>query len=176
MKDRSGMIWVATILGRLYRIDPVTDSVEHFVHDRFDSNSLSNDRTNNLYEDPSGRVWFGAVNVINRWNPTNRTFTRYPNPAFPEANAARVIGPDRKGRLWVSYGNGQLAMFDASSGQFVNFDASDGVCGYVFDMENLEDGKVLLSGSGGLNIFDPDSVLNVHRTEPPLVFTRMRHQ
>ncbi len=173
MKDRSGMIWVATILDGLYRIDPVTDSVEHFVHDRFDPNSLSNDRTNNLYEDPSGRVWFGAVNVINRWNPTNRTFTRYPNPAFPESNAARVIGPDRKGRLWVSYGNGQLAMFDPSSGQFVNFDGSDGVCGYVFDMENLDDGKVLLSGSGGLNIFDPDSVLNVHRTEPPLVFTRM---
>ena len=42
-------------------------------------------------------------------------------------------------------------MFDASSGQFVNFDASDGVCGYVFDMENLDDGKLLLSGSGGLN-------------------------
>ena len=143
------------------------------MHDRSDPNSLSNDRTNNLYEDPSGRIWFGAVNVINLWNPTSRTFTRYPNPAFPEANRAGVIGSDRKGRLWVSYSDGQLAMFDPSTGLFVNFDASDGVCGGVIDMENLDDGKVLLSGSGGLNIFDPDSVLNIHRAPPPLVITRM---
>jgi signal transduction histidine kinase/DNA-binding NarL/FixJ family response regulator len=173
IKDSHGQIWVATILDGLYRIDPATDSVEHFVHDRSNPNSLSNDRTNNLYEDRSGRIWFGAVNVINLWNPTTRTFTRYPNPAFPEANAAHVIGSDRKGRLWVSYGDGQLSMLDASTGLFVNFDVSDGVCGYVVDMENLDDGKVLLSGSSGLNIFDPDSVLRNHRAAPPLVITRM---
>jgi signal transduction histidine kinase/ligand-binding sensor domain-containing protein/DNA-binding response OmpR family regulator len=173
LKDRHGKIWVATILDGLYHIDPSTDSVEHFVHDRSNPNSLSNDRTNNLYEDPSGTVWFGAVNVINRWNPTTRTFTRYPNPAFPEANAAHVVGSDRKGRLWVSYGAGELSMLDASTGLFVNFDVSDGVCGYVVDMENLDDGKVLLSGSSGVNIFDPDSVLRNHRAAPPLVITRM---
>ncbi len=173
IKDRQGNIWVATILDGLYHIDPASDSVEHFVHDRSNPNSLSNDRTNNLYEDPSGRIWFGAVSVINLWNPMSRTFTRYPNPEFPEVNAARVIGSDRKGRLWVSYSDGQLSTLDASTGQFVNFDVSDGVCGYAVDMENLDDGKVLLSGSSGLNIFDPDSVLRNHRAAPPLVISRM---
>ena len=173
MKDRHGNIWVATILDGLYRIDPAIDSVEHFVHDEADPHSLSNDRTNNLFEDPQGRIWFGAVNVLNLWNPTSRTFTRYPNPAFPEANRSSVIGSDRKGRLWASYSDGQLAMFDPSTALFVNFDASDGVCGGVIDMENLDDGKVLLSGWGGLNIFDPDSVLNIHRASPLLMITRM---
>jgi signal transduction histidine kinase/DNA-binding response OmpR family regulator/ligand-binding sensor domain-containing protein len=173
LRDRHGNIWVATILDGLYHIVPSTDSVEHFVYDRSDSNSLSNDRTNNLYEDPSGRIWFGAVNVINRWNPSTRTFTRYPNSAFPEANGARIVGSDRNGRFWTSYGDGPLAVLDPRTGLFVNFDASDGVCGYVFDMENLDDGKVLLSGSRGLNIFDPDSVMRVRRAAPPFVFTRM---
>ena len=173
LKDRHGRIWVATIFAGLYRIDPAIDSVEHFVHDEADPHSLSNDRTNNLFEDPQGRIWFGAVNVINLWNPSSRTFSRYPNPAFPEANRASVIGSDRKGRLWVSYSDGQLAMFDPSTALFVNFDASDGVCGGVIDMENLDDGKVLLSGSGGLNLFDPDSVLQIRRAAPSLAITRM---
>jgi signal transduction histidine kinase/DNA-binding response OmpR family regulator/ligand-binding sensor domain-containing protein len=173
MQDRNGKLWVATILDGLYRVDPATDSVEHFVHDRSNPNSLSNDRTNNLYEDPSDRIWFGAVSVINLWNPVSRTFSRYPNPAFSDAHAVSVIGSDSQQRLWVSYADGRLAMFNPATGRFMNFDASDGVCGFVFDLENLDDGKVLLSGAGGLNIFDPDTVLQVHRTAPSLVITRM---
>ncbi|MBP1658183.1 MAG: Signal transduction histidine kinase [Bacteroidetes bacterium] len=173
MKDRNGKLWIATILDGLYVLDPHNGAIEHFVHDPSNPNSLSNDRTNSLYEDPAGRIWFGAVNVLNYWNSATRTFVRFPNPAFPEANATRVVGSDRKGRLWVSYGGGQLARFDASAGLFQNFDASDGVCGYVIDMQNLDDGRVLLSGSSGLNMFDPDSVSHVHRAAPPLVITRL---
>jgi signal transduction histidine kinase/DNA-binding response OmpR family regulator len=40
-------------------------------------------------------------------------------------------------------------------------------------MENIEDGRVLLTGSGGLNLFDPDSVLQNRRATPPLAITRM---
>lgn len=176
LKDRNGNIWVATIYDGLYHINPATDSLEHFVHDRFNPNSLSNDRTNNLYEDESGGIWVGAVGVLNLWNSTSRTFTRYLNPAFPEANSTGVIGSDRKGRLWVSYGAyyvGGLAMFNPATGQYVNFDWSDGVCTGAFDMENLDDGKVLLCGGTGLNIVDPDSVLDTRRAPPSLLITRM---
>jgi ligand-binding sensor domain-containing protein len=56
LKDRYGRLWVASILDGLYYTDPATDSVEHFVHDRSNPNSLSNDRTNNLFEDYTGRM------------------------------------------------------------------------------------------------------------------------
>ena len=102
MKDRSGMIWVATILDGLYRIDPVTDSVEHFVHDRTDPNSLSSDRTNNLYEDPSGRVWFGAVNVINRWNPDESDVHAISQSGISERRIPRVSS-DQTGKAGCGY-------------------------------------------------------------------------
>ena len=39
-------------------------------------------------------------------------------------------------------------------------------------MENLQDGRILLSGWAGINIFHPDSV-DSHRPPPPVVITRM---
>jgi len=176
LKDRDGRIWVATILDGLYRIDPAADSVQHFVHDRSDPNSLSNDRTNFLYEDPSGRIWCGAAGTLNLWNPASRTFTRYINPEVPEANSAAVVGSDRRGRLWVSwnvYNGGRLGLLDPSTSTTLTFHPSDGVGG-VLDMENLEDGRVLLAGFDGLNIFDPDSVLELRCPAPPLVITKMQ--
>ncbi|RPH77670.1 MAG: hypothetical protein EHM80_12075, partial [Nitrospiraceae bacterium] len=171
--DREGKVWIATETNGLYVLDPATGTLDHFVHDRSKPSSLSHDRTLNVYEDPSGRIWVGAVGVINLWDPESRTFTRYPNPAVPEANSAGVLGSDRKGRLWVSYDSGELAMLDPSTGLFMTFDPSDGVCGGGIDMENLDDGRVLLTGSSGLNIFNLDSVLDIHRAPPPLVITRM---
>jgi len=124
---------------------------------------------------PIGRrvALVGAGNVINLWDPQSHSFLRYSNPAFPNANSVDVVGADRKGRLWVSYDGKELAALDPSTGLFINFDPSDGAAGGGIDMENLEDGRVLLTGSGGMNIFDPDSILDIHRTPPPLVLTRM---
>ena len=120
--------------------------------------SLSHDRAVQTYQDPSGRVWVGAGTVINLWDPTTRSFTRYPNIKLDRALVVEPIGSDRNGRLWVTYDFGGLSILDPSSGEYTNFDVSDGVCGHVVDMENLEDGRVLLTGGGGLNILNPDSI------------------
>ena len=171
--DREGKVWIATELDGLYVLDPATSTLDQFVHDRSDPRSLSDDRTLNVFEDPSRRIWICAADVVNLWDPESRSFTRFPNRAFPGANSAIAIGTDRKGRLWVSYDGRDLAVLDPATGRFTNFDPSDGVAGGGIDMENLPDGRVLLTGSSGLNIFDPDKVLDIHRAPPPLVITRM---
>ncbi len=173
MTDRGGKVWIATELDGLYVLDPATSVLDHFVHDRSDSRSLSDDLTFNVFEDSTRRIWIGAANVINLWDPENRSFRRFPNRAFLNANSAGAVGTDRKGRLWVSYDGKELAVLEPSTGRFTNFDPSDGVAGGGIDMENLPDGRVLLTGSSGLNIFDPDKVLDIHRAPPPLVITRM---
>ncbi len=172
MKDRDGKIWISSERSGVFHYDPVTGKTDHFVHDPSNPRSLSHDRTRKAYQDPSGRIWVGAGNVVNLWDPATRAFTHYLNSAFTQSLLAGPIGSDRKGRLWVKYIGGSLSILDPSSGGVTNFDASDGVCGYVVDMETLQDGRVLLAGSSGLNILNADSI-DLHRPPPPLVITRM---
>jgi signal transduction histidine kinase/DNA-binding response OmpR family regulator/ligand-binding sensor domain-containing protein len=172
MKDRDGKIWIASERSGVFLFDPMAGTTERFVHDPSNPRSLSSDRACKSYQDPSGRVWIGAGTVINLWDPATRTFTQFANPAFKEALIAEPIGSDRKGRIWVTYQSGGLSILDPSRGEFTNFDPSDGVCGYVIDMENLDDGRVLLSGGRGLNVVNPDSI-QVHRPSPSLIITRM---
>ncbi len=171
-KDRTGKIWVSSDLGGLYVHDPSTGRTERFVHDPSNPRSLSNDRTRLTYEDPSGRMWVGAGNVINLWDPATKSFAHYPNLVFPNSVYAIPIGSDGKGRLWVSFQSGGVSILDPSSGIFTNLDYSDGICGGVHDIENLQAGRILLTGWTGMNIVDPDSI-DSHRPPPPLVITRM---
>jgi signal transduction histidine kinase/ligand-binding sensor domain-containing protein/AraC-like DNA-binding protein len=172
MKDRFGKIWVASDMGGLYVLDPSNGRTERFAHDPSNSRSLSYDRTRSTYEDPSGRIWVGAGAVIDLWDPATRLFDHYSNPVHTASVFAIPIGSDSKGRLWVRYEPGGVSVLDPSSGIFTNLDFSDGICGGVVDMEVLRDGRILLTGRSGLNIVDPDSIVQ-HRPAPPLVITRM---
>jgi signal transduction histidine kinase/DNA-binding response OmpR family regulator/streptogramin lyase len=172
MKDHDGKIWIASERGGVLVHDPATGTTDHFVHDPSNPHSLSSDRACKAYQDPSGRIWIGAGIVINLWDSATRSFTRYPNLAFKEAIFVEPIGSDRKGRLWVTYQSGGLSILDRSGSEFTNLDPSDGVCGYVIDMENLDDSRILLTGTRGLNILNPDS-LRLGRPSASLIITRM---
>jgi signal transduction histidine kinase len=173
MKDHDGKIWIATEADGLDIYDPVAGTTKHFYHDPSNPSSLSHNTTWLTYEDSSGRIWVGtADNVVNLWNPATSSFTRYPNPSFNDASEAYPIGSDKMGRLWVWYGSGGLSILNPSSGEFTNYDVSEGVCGWIYDMECMDDGRVLLAGSAGINIVSPDSI-DAHRSPSPLIITRM---
>jgi signal transduction histidine kinase/ligand-binding sensor domain-containing protein/DNA-binding response OmpR family regulator len=170
MRDRSGNMWVATETEGVVVYDSTTGNVHRISHDAADPLSLSHNRTSKIYEDASRRIWISAGNAINLRDPVTGSFTKYTSPVFERGNEAKPIGSDSKGRLWIS--DEQLSLLDPSSGMITDFDISDGVCDYVIDMDNLPDGRVLLTGYAGLNIVNPDS-LDPHRPPPPLVLTRM---
>ena len=172
MKDRGGKIWVSLEKEGLFVYDPATGTSDRFVHDPANPHSLSDDRIRKTYQDPSGRIWVAAKQVINLWDSAARSFTRYSNFASNQPLSITPIGSDRKGRVWINNGSEGLSILDPSSGKFTRFDASDGVCGYVVDMENLDDGRILLTGTKGLNIINPDSI-GVQRPPPSLVITGM---
>lgn len=171
MRDRNGSLWLSSELYGVTIFDPKTGSAEQFRHNPADPRSLSNDHVRFTYQDSSGRVWVGAGNVINLWDPASRSFVRYNNPDFNKALFADPLGSDRKGRLWIACLGAGLAILDPSTGIFENFDNAEGI-GSGFAFQKLEDGRVLLAQWNGVNIFNPDSAQR-HRATPPVVITRM---
>jgi signal transduction histidine kinase/DNA-binding response OmpR family regulator len=134
---------------------------------------LSHTLTWSIYKDSFGRIWAGAGNTIDLWDPASRSFIHYNNPGFSDCARAYILGQDRKGRLWVRTETGKLGVLDTATGMFNTFDLSQGLCNTLGDMENLEDGSVLLSGWAGWNIVWPDSI-GRQRSPPPLLITNMK--
>ena len=172
MRDRRGMIWVTSVFSGITILDPLTGATEALRHNPMDDHSLSSDHGRAVYEDPMGRVWIGTGNMINLWDHTAKRATRYPNPEFNTALFATPLCSDAKGRLWVYFLDGGVSVLDPQTGTYTNFDESDGYCSLGDNMAILEDGRALIAGFQGLNIFHPDSLDRRHPA-PPLVLTRM---
>ena len=171
MRARDGKMWVTTEHDGLLVIDPVSGKTDRYVHDPSNPRSLSGDRTRLTYEDASGRIWICATSVINLWDPATSSFSRFSNPALKGTKHVFPLGADRKGRLWVRNIPHGLEILDPATGVFTDFDPSDGVGGEVRAMECLDDGTVLLAGTG-INIVNPDSI-QPRRPAPALLITRM---
>ncbi len=171
MRARDGKMWVTTEHDGLLVIDPVTGNTDRYVHDPSNPRSLSGDRTRLTYEDASGRIWICATSVINLWDPATRSFSRFSNPALKGTKHVFPLGADRKGRLWVRNIPHGLEILDPTTGIFSDFDPSDGVCGAVRAMETLDNGMVLLAGTG-INIVDPESI-QPRRPPPALLITKL---
>jgi signal transduction histidine kinase/AraC-like DNA-binding protein/streptogramin lyase len=167
-----GTIWISTVGEGLIVHNPSIGKTTRLVHNPSDPNSLSDDLARVVYEDPSGRIWVGAGSAINLWDPGKSVFRRYPNPAFEKPLFTVPIGSDPKGRLWIRNIPDGMSFLDPANSSFTNFNTSNGVCGSPSDIQVLDDGRLLLTGTAGVNIFHPDS-LNYTRHPPSLVITQV---
>ena len=173
LRARDSSLWITTEGRGLIAYQRATGEVTRYVHKASDPHSLSDDVTRVAFEDPTGRIWVGTGKGINVWDPAHASFAFYPNPTFDDALFALPIGQDAKGRVWIRYISHGLSLLDPVSGRFTNLDPDNGLCGSPTDMQLLDDGKILLTGTAGVNIIHPDS-LHVDRRAPPLVITQLR--
>jgi signal transduction histidine kinase/ligand-binding sensor domain-containing protein/CheY-like chemotaxis protein/AraC-like DNA-binding protein len=171
MRDHEGMLWVTTEGDGLLLYNPKTGSVRKFVHRPSDSTSLASNRTLMTYEDPDGRIWVTAGRVIHLWNPVTGSFLRY-TPELIWSDDPILLGSDLHGRLWIAFTAEKVTILNPSNGEFITFDKSDGICGTVYDMQLLEDGRIVLAGWEGLTFIDPDH-LDTHRPVPPFSLTKI---
>lgn len=134
--DRKGIIWIATYVNGLERLDPVTGVFTHFQHDANDSKSLSSDTVRTILEDHDGLLWIGTNRGLDRFDPKTGKFQEYHhNPTDPNSlscNQIRKIYEDRQGTIWVGTGSvwpgeggetdeGGLNRFDKKTGKFIRY-------------------------------------------------------
>lgn len=93
LQDKDGFMWFSTKAG-LNRYDGYNFKV--FTHDAYNSNSISSNVINNLYEDSKGRLWIGTEdNGLNVYDKTKGIFHRIlHDPKNPNSLSGNRISGD----------------------------------------------------------------------------------
>ncbi len=150
---------------------------ERFNHQRDNANSLSSNATFPILEDNKRNIWVGTDVGLNRYEPSIGKWTRfYTADGLPQDRITN-IQEDRKGRLWITTYDGGVACFEPGSECFRNFFLEDGLNSRSYESFNVlvnHSGLILLAGTQGVNLFDPEEVLRPPTADTGFRFTRFQ--
>lgn len=163
-------VWALSNDG-LYFIDDSSDAVERHGFDPAKGAVFSSQDINSLYEDSEGVLWVGTwQGGLNRYDPKSKEVKVYRlEDGLPSMSIQGILGDEKNGNLWLSTFSG-LSRFDIKEEKFNNFGTQDGSQGRLFaDGSYLEtsEGLFAFGGSSGLNIFDPNDLLE--DSKPPKI-------
>src|SRR5690606_27975305 len=132
-EDRSGRVWAATADG-LSLIDPASDSVRTFRHERDNPHSLSSDVVRVIHETADGSIWIGTHGGLNHLldlGPGPARFEHIINQVGLTGVPVYAMFEDSLRRLWISFNRG-IAMVAPGSRAIHDFSVKDGLQGRQF--------------------------------------------
>ncbi|SFW88474.1 ligand-binding sensor domain-containing protein [Chitinophaga sancti] len=161
-EDKDKQIWLATVLGGIYRYDEQSnnfhvnirannDDDKRFHYD-FEVNCFLNDR--------DGRLWIGTDRGLNILNPPDRAFhimdQRDPNAKLPRAEVTDLFQDDL-GNIYAGFWGKGFSWLSPSlqlKRQLIAEVPEER--GLVWSFAQMPDGKVLVGQENGrLSVFDP---------------------
>jgi signal transduction histidine kinase/ligand-binding sensor domain-containing protein/ActR/RegA family two-component response regulator len=113
IKDHNGKIWFGSHSG-LFRYDPKNNTMLNFIRIPGDSNSISGNSVEIVYEDSANNIWIGTQDGLNLFNPSDHSFKSYKHTDRPSSiggDFVQSIIQDDKGRLWVGNLQSGLDLF-----------------------------------------------------------------
>jgi ligand-binding sensor domain-containing protein/two-component sensor histidine kinase len=189
LKDKSGIIWIGTSLGRgISQLQINNRKFNHLRHIPSNPNTLSDNVVWAINEDKEGYLWFGTYRGgLNRYDKSKDQFKVYKNnpndPSSLPDNHIRTIAIDNSNNLWVGCFSSGLNMFDRKTGKFINFinsESDDNSIGanQVLDI-HIENDSIfwVATYGGGLNKFVLNSIsgINSRRGSTQIKFKRYTH-
>ncbi len=164
--DRSGLLWVGTGGGGLYRLEPDEKTFTRFRHDPRVETSLSDDYVTTLRQGRDGTLWVGTRSGgLNALDPSNGRSIRFlPDPANPASighHHVTAILEDRQGTIWVGTVGGGLARIEhggETPTRLTRITMAEGlVSENVVSMLEDDDQTLWIGTRHGLSRYDPTS-------------------
>ncbi len=123
-EDHYKNLWFGTYDG-LNLYNPAKDNFNVFKNNPADNNSLNSNCITGIVEDKNGNLWIVTDgNCLNRWDPQNHKFTRFPfenKKHNLSVRPSRMVAIDSKGYLWVTSMSPGIRRFDPKTGIFEVF-------------------------------------------------------
>lgn len=135
--------------------------IESYYYDSYNHNSLSDNRIISLFLDNKNILWIGThgggLNKLDLSDPGEYNFISYSEKDGLPSNVIYGILNDNEGNIWISTNNG-LSKFNPSTGEFRNYDESDGLQSNQFFWGascRAKSGRLYFGGVNGVNSFIP---------------------
>lgn len=167
-EDDEGILWLSTYLDALYRFDPNSGQAQPF---------LKGIGSNWVHPAADGHFWVGTNDRgLIRFQPeTGSVVQTFTHADGLPSNTVFAILEDAEGWLWISTGNG-LSRFNPETGQFVNYDESDGLPSNSFNIgsafrDNL--GRMFFGGPEGVVLVNPGQIVQ-NLTPPGVALTGLK--
>jgi len=171
-----GVLWIGTVGGGLDRFDRESGQFTHYRHDPNNPRSLSSDRVLCIGEDYRRRLYVGTWGGgLNRLDRASGVFTHFREKDGLPNDVVYGIVEDNATYLWFSTNRG-VSRFNPTSGEFRNYDVSDGLQSNEFSNGAYHKGKsgvVYFGGINGFNAFYPPQVKD-NPYPPPIVITAFK--
>jgi signal transduction histidine kinase/ligand-binding sensor domain-containing protein len=163
-EDREKNLWFGTYEG-LDLYDPSRDNFRIFKYNSTDVNSIHSDCITGIVEDKKGNLWVVTDgSCLNRWDPVNKNFIRYPFEAQRHGlsvRPSRMAAVDSKGYIWVGSLSPGIIRFDPESGLFTRFDDPSVDFGsYSYKSLYIDDKDKIWIATDGMGFFSYDPSTN----------------
>ncbi len=171
--DSEGILWIGTSNGANF-LDSNYDTIKKIGHLRNTGDSisvLSNNYILSIAEDEDDRIWFGTRSGVSFYSKKEDVSGFYTHFSGLANDMVYGVVCDKNSDIWLSTNKGISLIKDNK--QIYNFDISDGLPGYVFNIGAVDQSKsgiCYFGGVEGIAYINPDSIYyNLHR--PDVVFT-----
>ena len=160
-RDDSNRIWVGTENG-LIVVDESSGSSKHYMRNINDSNSISDNSVNHIFQDSGGDIWlatFQGLNKVETLEDGTLEFihfkydSQYPENSLPSNRIFSIA--EHNNILYLASDNG-LSGYNLEKGIFENY-SRDGYKHSYHSIELSKDGNIWGSTTEGIVKYDPRS-------------------
>nr|WP_314898395.1 two-component regulator propeller domain-containing protein [uncultured Flavobacterium sp.] len=122
--------------------------------------NIQGNRINYITEDHKGNIWVGTDMGLYELDPELNLKHSYSSLNGLPNNLVVGIQEDNNRNLWITT-KGGLSLLNPKTQTFKNFNAHDGLQGTEFQSKSIakiQDGRIIVGGINGFNIFNPNNI------------------
>ncbi|WP_194975607.1 sensor histidine kinase [Aquiflexum lacus] len=164
-------VWIGTESEGLVALHTPSGQIRQWLSDPGISESMPANRVHAVIPVSDGNLWLGTGNGLSFFNKKSGKFQTYRTQEGLVDNRIYSMAFDRKGHLWIGTGNG-LSRFDTLYKSFTNFTKADGLVNSEYNRNSailLPDGRMMMGGMGGIDLFDPDEIEEMLEKPKPFI-------
>lgn len=160
--DSKNRLFIATTLG----VNVVKlDELDEFIPDNIDfeeikGKGIDGNGITYITEDHLNNIWVGADSGVHKLDPDLNLIRSYSSLDGLPNDLVVGIKEDDNHNFWIT-SKGGLSLLNPETHQFKNFNTNDGLQGSEFQSKSIEktkDGRILIGGINGFNIFHPNDI------------------
>lgn len=169
-EDKSGILWLGSQSGGLYKFDPEKQNFKIYNY----KNQYTSATTYSIMEDSAGILWLCSYVGFWKFDPVNEKFKRYYTQNGLPTDVIYGICEDSNNNLWLTTRNG-LSKFDPGNERFTNYDNNDGLTVNVMEgsFDKCRDGNMYLGIRDKIDYFNPMNMTR-NNISPPVVITSFK--